>query len=166
MSFTKNPATKDVAKLFDVQAIKRAVKNIILTNKYERPFNSDFGCNLRGFLFENITEPLLVIIKDRVAMAIEKYEPRVSVEDVVVQNDEENNGLNITKVNENISNIYSDLHADEKSLATNLEQREEARLAKNPYGELASNFGIMNDYLNLKDYEAVKTTGYETIKSV
>lgn len=95
LSFTKNPATKDVAKLFDVQAIKRAVKNIILTNKYERPFNSDFGCNLRGFLFENITEPLLVIIKDRVAMAIEKYEPRVSVEDVVVQNDEENNGLNI-----------------------------------------------------------------------
>ena len=85
MSFTKNPATKDVARLFDIQAIKRSVKNIILTNKYERPFNPDFGCNLRGFLFENITEPLLVIIKDRVAMAIEKYEPRVSVEDVVVE---------------------------------------------------------------------------------
>ena len=95
MSFTKNPATKDVARLFDVQAIKRSVKNIILTNKYERPFNPDFGCNLRGFLFENITEPLLVIIKDRVAMAIEKYEPRVSVEDVVVKNDIDKNGINI-----------------------------------------------------------------------
>ena len=95
MSFTKNPATKDVARLFDVQAIKRAVKNIILTNKYERPFNPDFGCNLRGFLFENITEPLLVIIKDRVAMAIEKYEPRVSVEDVVVKNSSDPNGINI-----------------------------------------------------------------------
>ena len=95
MSFTKNPATKDVVRLFDVQAIKRAVKNIILTNKYERPFNPDFGCNLRGFLFENITEPLLVIIKDRVAMAIEKYEPRVSVEDVVVKNDIDKNGINI-----------------------------------------------------------------------
>ena len=95
LSFTKNPATKDVAKIFDVQAIKRAVKNIILTNKYERAFNSDFGCNLRGFLFENITEPLLVIIKDRVAMAIEKYEPRVSVEDVVVKEDIDKNGLSI-----------------------------------------------------------------------
>ena len=95
LNFTKNPATKDVAKLFDVQAIKRAVKNIILTNKYERPFNSDFGCNLRGFLFENITEPLMVLIKDRVSMAIEKYEPRVSVEDVIVNDDEERNGLNI-----------------------------------------------------------------------
>ena len=95
LSFTKNPATKDVARLFDVQAIKRAVKNIILTNKYERPFNSDFGCNLRGFLFENITEPLLVIIKDRVAMAIEKYEPRVTVEDVVVREDIDKNGLSI-----------------------------------------------------------------------
>ena len=95
MSFTKNPATKDVARLFDVQAIKRSVKNIILTNKYERPFNSDFGCNLRGFLFENITEPLLVIIKDRVAMAIEKYEPRVTVEDVVVNDVQDKNGLSI-----------------------------------------------------------------------
>jgi|TARA_B100001741_G_C16175955_1_gene424530 phage baseplate assembly protein W len=95
LSFTKNPATKDVARLFDVQAIKRSVKNIILTNKYERPFNSDFGCNLRGFLFENITEPLLVIIKDRVAMAIEKYEPRVTVEDVVVNDDQDKNGLSI-----------------------------------------------------------------------
>ena len=95
LNFTKNPATKDVARLFDVQAIKRSVKNIILTNKYERPFNSDFGCNLRGFLFENITEPLLVIIKDRVAMAIEKYEPRVTVEDVVVRDDQDNNGISI-----------------------------------------------------------------------
>tara|TARA_A100001015_G_scaffold22215_1_gene25240 strand:+ start:1320 stop:1751 length:432 start_codon:yes stop_codon:yes gene_type:complete len=95
LSFTKNPATKDVAKLFDVQAIKRSVKNIILTNKYERPFNSDFGCNLRGFLFENITEPLLVVIKDRISMAIEKFEPRVSVEDVFVKEEDGSNGISI-----------------------------------------------------------------------
>ena len=95
MSFTKNPATKDVARLFDIQAIKRSVKNIILTNKSERPFNPDFGCNLRGFLFENLTEPMVVIIKDRVAMAIEKYEPRVSVEDVIVKNSSDPNGINI-----------------------------------------------------------------------
>ena len=95
MSFTKNPATKDFARLFDIQAIKRSVKNIILTNKYERPFNPDFGCNLRGFLFENLTEPMVVIIKDRVAMAIEKYEPRVSVEDVIVKNSSDPNGINI-----------------------------------------------------------------------
>jgi len=95
LSFTKNPATKDVAKVFDIQAIKRAVKNIILTNKYERPFNPDFGCNLRGFLFENITDPILVLMKDRISTAIEKYEPRVSVEDIVINEDIENNGVNI-----------------------------------------------------------------------
>ena len=37
----------------------------------------------------------MVLIKDRVAMAIEKYEPRVSVEDVVVREDETNNGIDI-----------------------------------------------------------------------
>ena len=95
LSFTKNPATKDVARLFDVQAIKRSVKNIILTNKYERPFISDFGCNLRGFLFENITDPLLVVIKDRISIAIEKFEPRVSVEDVFVKEEDGSNGISI-----------------------------------------------------------------------
>jgi phage baseplate assembly protein W len=94
LSFTKNPATKDVSRYFDVQAIKRAVKNIILTNKYEKPFNPSFGCNLRGFLFENISDPMMVIIKDRVAKAITDYEPRVSVENISVTNDDKN-GLNI-----------------------------------------------------------------------
>ena len=70
LSFTKNPATKDVSRYFDIQAIKRAVKNIILTNKFEKPFNPDFGCNLRGFLFENISDPMMIIIKDRIAKAI------------------------------------------------------------------------------------------------
>ena len=95
LSFTKNPVTKDVSKLHDIVAIKRSVKNIILTNKYERPFNPDFGCNLRGYLFENITDPLMIAIKDRVTLAIEEYEPRVSVEDVVVSEDGTNNGINI-----------------------------------------------------------------------
>tara|TARA_A100000164_G_C21940943_1_gene790655 strand:+ start:1020 stop:1448 length:429 start_codon:yes stop_codon:yes gene_type:complete len=87
LSFTKNPATKDVSRNFDVVAIKRAVKNIILTNKYEKPFDPDFGCNLRGLLFEQMTDPLLVTIQDRVTLAIEKYEPRVSVEQITVQKD-------------------------------------------------------------------------------
>ena len=94
LNFTKNPATKDVAKVFDVQAIKRAVKNIILTNRYEKPFNSEFGCNLRGFLFENLTDPVLVLMKDRISTAIEKYEPRVTVEDIVIKDDGKN-GVNI-----------------------------------------------------------------------
>jgi len=94
LNFTKNPATKDVARIFDVQAIKRAVKNIILTNRYEKPFNSEFGCNLRGFLFENLTDPVLVLMKDRISTAIEKYEPRVTVEDIAI-NDDGKNGVNI-----------------------------------------------------------------------
>ena len=94
LNFTKNPATKDVARVFDVQAIKRAVKNIVLTNRYEKPFNSEFGCNLRGFLFENLTDPVLVLMKDRISTAIEKYEPRVTVEDIVIQDDGKN-GVNI-----------------------------------------------------------------------
>ena len=95
LSFTKNPATKDVSRYFDIQAIKRAVKNIILTNKFEKPFNPDFGCNLRGFLFENISDPMMIIIKDRIAKAITDYEPRVSVQNITLSYDGKN-GLNIS----------------------------------------------------------------------
>ena len=45
--------------------------------------------------FENITDPILVLMKDRISTAIEKYEPRVSVEDIVINEDIENNGVNI-----------------------------------------------------------------------
>ena len=37
LNFTKNPATKDVARLTDVEAVKRSVRNLILTNRFERP---------------------------------------------------------------------------------------------------------------------------------
>ena len=96
LNFTKNPATKDVARVFDVQAIKRAVKNIVLTNRYEKPFNSEFGCNLRGFLFENLTDPVLVLMKDRISTAIEKYEPRAILHNVVCAPSIDMNSLAIT----------------------------------------------------------------------
>ena len=50
MSFTKNPATKDVARLTDVEAVKRSVRNLILTNRFERPFHPEIGSSVRDLL--------------------------------------------------------------------------------------------------------------------
>ena len=95
LNFNKNPATKDVAKLKDVEAVKRAVRNLILTNRFERPFHPEIGSDIRSLLFENMTPVVEVLLKDRIKETIDVYEPRVTVEDVVVNDDQDKNGLSI-----------------------------------------------------------------------
>ena len=91
LNFNKNPATKDVAKLKDVEAVKRAVRNLILTNRFERPFHPEIGSDIRSLLFENITPVVEVLLKDRIRETIEVYEPRADITDIVVTGDMDKN---------------------------------------------------------------------------
>ena len=50
--FIANPISGDVTTKKDADAVKRSVKNILMTNHYERPFKPNFGANLRARLFE------------------------------------------------------------------------------------------------------------------
>ena len=54
--FTAHPITGDVATKSDSDAVRRAVRNIVLTNYYERPFKPSLGGNVRGLLFELDTD--------------------------------------------------------------------------------------------------------------
>ena len=38
LDFTAHPVTKDIVLKRDVEAVKRSIRNLILTNQYERPF--------------------------------------------------------------------------------------------------------------------------------
>ena len=91
LNFNKNPATKDVAKLKDVEAVKRAVRNLILTNRFERPFHPEIGSDIRSLLFENMTPVVEVLLKDRIRETIEVYEPRADVTDIIVSGDSDRN---------------------------------------------------------------------------
>jgi phage baseplate assembly protein W len=91
LNFNKNPATKDVAKLKDVEAVKRAVRNLILTNRFERPFHPEIGSDIRSLLFENMTPVVEVLLKDRIRETIEVYEPRADITDIVVTGDMDKN---------------------------------------------------------------------------
>ena len=55
LDFQTNSATKDIQKITDIEAVKRAVRNLINLNHYEKPFHPEIGSNLRAMLFENIT---------------------------------------------------------------------------------------------------------------
>ena len=91
LNFTKNPATKDVAKLYDVEAVKRSVRNLILTNRFERPFHPEIGSSVRNILFENITPLNAILLQDRIQEVIENFEPRVVVNQVIVEDRIDNN---------------------------------------------------------------------------
>lgn len=83
--FRGHPVKKDLLYVTDAQAVANSVKMIVMTNFYERPFNSRFGGNVRGLLFELADNDSTLVIKDRVKGAIEKWEPRAVVLDVQAQ---------------------------------------------------------------------------------
>ena len=79
-----HPITGDITSKKDSTAIKNAIRNIVLTNSYERPFKPNFGANLRAQLFELGTPTAMQRMKMSIAEEIEILEPRVSVSDIVI----------------------------------------------------------------------------------
>jgi len=79
-----HPAKRDLIVLQNEDAIIRSIKNILLTNKYERPFRPDFGANLSALLFENISAFTELEIKKTITSAINNYEPRANIISVIV----------------------------------------------------------------------------------
>ena len=91
LNFTRNPATKDVAKLYDIEAVKRSVRNLINTNEGERPFQPTLGSGIRALLFENMSPIIETLIKDRIAETINVYEPRALLTSILIQGDIDRN---------------------------------------------------------------------------
>ena len=94
LTFEKNAVTNDILSLKNEAAIKESVKNIVLYNFYEKPFDPFFGGNIIGLLFENSTPTMVLEVKNRIEQSIEINEPRVTAVSVVVQFEEDRNELN------------------------------------------------------------------------
>jgi phage baseplate assembly protein W len=94
LTFEKNAVTNDVLALKNEAAIKESVKNIVLYNFYEKPFDPFFGGNIIGLLFENSTPTMELEVKNRIEQSIEVHEPRVTAVTVDVVFEEDRNELN------------------------------------------------------------------------
>ena len=95
LTFEKNAVTNDILALKNEAAIKESVKNIVLYNFYEKPFNPFFGGNIIGLLFENSTPSMELEIKNRIEQSIETQEPRVTAVTVDVDFEEDQNDLQV-----------------------------------------------------------------------
>ena len=77
--FSKKKASKDVSRVFDILAVKRSVRNLILMNHYEKPFHPEIASGVRDMLFENMTPITAFIIAKQVEDVIENFEPRAKL---------------------------------------------------------------------------------------
>jgi phage baseplate assembly protein W len=98
LDFMAHPTTGDVMRLTGEEAIKRSIRNLVLTNFYDRPFRSYIGSNASKLLFENANALTASFLKDAIREVIGNYEPRVSVRDVSIFVDSDNNGYVATIV--------------------------------------------------------------------
>lgn len=95
-TFLPHPFTSQISRVVDVDAVKQSLRNLILTNKYERLRNPDFGGNIRRYLFEPYMPTTAIEIKQEIEDMIDRFEKRVRVIEVDVQDDIERNAISIT----------------------------------------------------------------------
>ena len=96
--FTENPRTNDVSKKLNEEAVKQAIRNLVLTKNYERPFHPEIGSPIYGLLFEPYSDIVKNMIIRSISSLIEQYEPRAELLDVDVEERPDQNGINITIV--------------------------------------------------------------------
>ena len=92
LDFVIHPVTKDVVKKVGPNAVARAIRNLVLTNFYERPFRSFIGSNVQKMLFDNISPLTANILQDHIRDVITNFEPRATLSSVSVTPDPDNNG--------------------------------------------------------------------------
>jgi len=96
LDFTMHPITKDVSKKTKEYAVIQSLRNLILTNYYERPFNNKIGSNISKMLFEPIDGVTGSIINNEIRTLIKNFEPRVSLDEVRVDADSDNHRYNVS----------------------------------------------------------------------
>ena len=74
--FGKKSSNSDVSDVVDIQAVKRSIRNLVLTNIYEKPFHPEIASGVRGMLFELMTPLTALILSKQVEDVIINFEPR------------------------------------------------------------------------------------------
>jgi len=90
-----HPIRKDLNVLKDDNAVKNAVKNLLITNRNERPFQPFLGANLRGLLFEPADALTRIALKENILNVLVNHEPRIIVQDIDIKDLADQNAYRI-----------------------------------------------------------------------
>lgn len=93
LAFIAHPNTKDIRPLTDINAVKQAVKILVLSNFVDRPFHPELGGNVTRYLFENANKFTAIALRDEILRLLKKNEPRITNTRVQIELNEEDNRL-------------------------------------------------------------------------
>jgi len=96
LNFAIHPVKKDINRNLGERAVINSVKNLILTNHYERFFQPNIGSNVRRLLFENLDNITSTSIEKEIRQTILNYESRVRISKLTVLADIDRNGYNVS----------------------------------------------------------------------
>lgn len=82
--FRRDLKTNDLDAVKNISAVQQSMVGIISTRKGSRPFNPEFGCDIHGSLFENMTDASMFTIEKSISSAIQQFEPRVKLDQVTI----------------------------------------------------------------------------------
>lgn len=92
LDFIAHPVRKDIVKKTGPDAVARAIRNLVLTNFYDRPFRPHIGSNAQKLLFENIGGLTANLLQDAISEVVVNFEPRASLIGVKVVAQPDRNG--------------------------------------------------------------------------
>lgn len=96
--FDRHPVTSALARAVNDNAINQSIKNLVYTNRGERPFDLQIGCDINKALFEPndyiSAENIKMYVKDTLA----RFEPRIEVNDVIVTYNNDHDTFKLTIV--------------------------------------------------------------------
>jgi hypothetical protein len=96
LTFGRKPGSNDVTLSYDEKAVLRSIRNLLLTQHYDRLFNPELGSKVSYILFEPISPLTASQLEDQIRITIENFEPRVKIDTIRVQASDEQNGYNVT----------------------------------------------------------------------
>lgn len=95
LNFLIHPVRKDINKHKDEMAVINSIKNLMMTNHYERPFQPDLGSNVRRLLFENLDKITAISMEREIRQVVENYESRAQIKTLDIIPDVDNNGFSV-----------------------------------------------------------------------
>lgn len=95
-TFEINPATRDLIRNVNDAAIRESLKNLLLTDLGERPFQPTIGSDIRRNMFGVVDDITTHHFRTAIQTTIQNHEPRVVLRDLSIIPDDEHNLVSIT----------------------------------------------------------------------
>lgn len=95
LNFTIHPIKKDINRVTGEMAVITSIKNLVLTNNYERPFQPNIGSNVRRLLFESMDNITASSIENEIRQTVSNYEPRARITRINAVADFDKNGFKV-----------------------------------------------------------------------